>query len=80
MVGEHHHVVAVAVDGGVGNLLEVWRVRRHTEETHFAGFLGPIERFVNVGVHETLDGIARMHVHEVDMIRAHPLEAAVERV
>ena len=51
VVGEHHHVEAAGVDGGVRHLLQVRRVRADAEEARLALLLQAIERLVDVGRH-----------------------------
>ena len=80
VVGEHHHVEAAGVDGGVGDLLEVRRVRADAEEAHLALLLQPVERLVDVGRHQALDAIAGVDVDEVDVVGLQALEARLHRL
>ena len=72
VIGEHHDVEAVAVDGRVGDLFEVGCVRRDAEEADLALLLQSIEGLVDVRIEESVDGVAGVDVNEVDPIGLEP--------
>ena len=78
VVREHHDVEAPGVDGGFHYLHEVRRVGREADEAELALFAQAVGGFVEVRVHDALDGVARVHVGEVRVIGAQAPEAVFD--
>ena len=69
VIGEHHDIKAITLDGVICHLFEIWRKRGHAEKANFARLLEAIEGFVGVFIHESFHAVTRMDVHQVDPIR-----------
>ena len=79
VVGEHHHVEASGVDGGVGHLHQVRRVAGESQESDLAFFLETVEGLVHVLVHQAGDLVAGVYVHQIHVVGAQTREAGLER-
>jgi hypothetical protein len=80
VVGEHHDVEAVTLDGCVRDGFEIRGVGRDAEEAHLSRLLQSIEGLVGARVQEPLDGVAGVDVDKVYPVGAKPPEAAVDGV
>ena len=74
IIGDHDDIKAVAVHGVTHNFFEPRGMGRDTQKTEFALLLESIEGFVDVRVHEALDGIAGVNMGQVKIVGADPLE------
>jgi hypothetical protein len=79
VVGEHHHVEASGVDGGVGYLHQVRCVAREAQESDLALLLETVEGLVHVLGHQAGDLVAGVYVHQIDVVGAQTRETGLER-
>ena len=79
VVRDHDDVEAPGIDRVAHDALQPRRVRRDAQKAQLALFLEPVERFVDVRVHQPVDGIAGVDVRQVQVVCADAFEAGLDR-
>ena len=78
VVGEHHDVKAITVDGRVGDFHQVGRMRRNAQKARLPLLLQAVEGLMGIFVEQPLHAIAGMNMDQIHSIGLQPLQAGVD--
>ena len=75
IIGDHDDIKTVRINRVTHDLLQPGRMRRHAQKAQLALFLEPIKCFMDIGVHQSVNGITGVDMGQVEIVGADPLQA-----
>src|SRR5882672_288912 len=77
IVRDHDDIEPTRVHRMAHDRFEMRSMRGDAKEAQFSLFFEPIEGFVNVGVHEPVERVARMNMSKIEVVYPETFEAAL---